>query len=634
MSVYDQAFADITPQGAAPAAANDPYTSAFQDLNAHIDEVKSQPAPTGFWKDMNNRTAGILDTALNIPAKIVGGVTYAGARAAGESPQEAAKGQADAEAPISNPIGRMMGATDTSGYNAQNPVTQAIGDVVGKGIKYVAQKTGADPRDIANIAQSASYAVPDAAAMAKPALSGAAEFLNGKGPIESAPVASGANTMGGVGSNAASYTDQATAAGANPQLVAMIKSQEDSGTLNPVAAQRNIQADSLPVPIQLLKGEATGDPVDISNEKNFRAANTALAYHLDQRPAQFLQNMDALKESVAPDVYSTNPTEMGNDLINMYQQKDQGLNDVINQKYQLLKDTANTLGIDAPIDGKLLNNNINADLSKEQLEPQELPAHINRALDKFNNGPMNFQDFITFRRNVSQAQREFAGTTTGYALGMVRDNLENLPLNPQAAALKPLLTDASNTAKSRFALMDNDPAYKAIVNGKASPDDFMRKYVIGGDKADIATMQNNLSENPIANQTIAAGTLGYLRSRAGSVNGSNVFNQAGFNKGIESIAPKMQNLLDSKTADTINNLGDVSRYTQQQSPGTFVNNSNTFTAALGTTASNAAEKGLNAALAFKGIPIPGGTWIKNTFQKRAQDAAVKEIMAPYPGLEK
>ncbi len=88
-----------------------------------------------------------------------------------------------------------------------------------------------------------------------------------------------------------------------------------------------------------------------------------------------------------------------------------------------------------------------------------------------------------------------------------------------------------------------------------------------------------------------------LKKSAGVIDvTSGNFSQAGYNKALESVRPKLSILFDPEHAQQVEKLGRVARYTQEQPRGAFVNTSNTLTGHLAEHAKGAAEVAVNAAV--------------------------------------
>lgn len=415
----------------------------------------------------------------------------------------------------------------------------------------------------------------------------------------------------------------------SPELQqAIVRSaQQTGGAINPEAVSRHIEADSLPVKIQLTPGQALQDPATISNEMNNRARTPGLPELLNRQNRALTENVQALRDQVGPDVFTTNHVEHGDTLIQAYKDKDAPIRADISAKYQALKD-AN--GGEFPVDGQKFVANADRALKSNMKRPF-LPAGVESTLQDFRNGEsMSFENFENLRTTLASEARKAERSGDGNAaaaVNLVREQLENLPMSDVAAPVKALADQARSAAKARFDALRADPAYNAAVNDTVAPDDFVRKFVIGGKRDDVATMRENLSDNPTATQTMGVAALDHLRKAAGIDDmGNGTFSQAGYNKALQALGPKVNSLVDPKTSESLQSLGNVARYTQAQPKGAYVNNSNTLVAALGEHAMSAGENLLNAKTGI------GGTLVRKAVENRALKKAAKETMTPYGGM--
>lgn len=402
--------------------------------------------------------------------------------------------------------------------------------------------------------------------------------------------------------------------------------QKTGGAINPEALQRHIQADTLPVPMQLTAGQATQDPMMISQEMNLRGQQPDLAARFNGQNQKLVDNLQAVRDSTGPEVFSTNPVEHADTLIDAYQAKNDAAQAGIAAKYKALRD-AN--GGQFPVDAKQLLANATEQLHQELLfdhAPKPIMATLNRLAD---NGSMTFENFESLRTNLARLMRSSPDGNQIAAAGVIRNAMEELPLAPGAAGLKPLADQARAAARTQFQALDADPAYKAAVNKSVPADRFVNRFVINAPRDDLATMRQNLADNPTALQTLGVATIDHLRSAARIAdNGSGNFTQAGYNKALQNLAPKIGSLVDPKTAETLQNLGDVARYTQFQPRGSFVNNSNTFVSQAAKYGGGALEHGTN--MAFKGIPV--GTIVRGAAQKFSTNKLAQQALAPGAGL--
>jgi hypothetical protein len=424
----------------------------------------------------------------------------------------------------------------------------------------------------------------------------------------------------------------------SPELRTTLETAAREGTVKRDVATRHIEADTLPVKIRLTEGQATQDPVLLSKEQNARGKNPELARVFNEQNQQLIENLDEIRRTSSPNTVWQDHIQNGQTLIDAYKQADAPVRADINAKYQALRDAA---GGDFPVDGQEFVRMADKSLEK-QLKSEFVPSQIASQLAKFRDGKqMTFENFESLRTNLAAEARKADRAGDGnaaQALSVVREQLENLPLKDGAADLKPLADEARAAAKARFDRLREDPAYRAAVDddaavGELSPlaDQFVQKYVIKGKQAHIQKMRENLKDLPEANEVIAGGVLNYIKSKSGVnlyTNEGN-FSQAGYNRALSEVMPKIDDLLDEATAEQVQKLGAVARYTQAQPRGSFVNNSNTFVSAAADHLASTLEGVANVTAG--GIPV--GTFARKGLQGRAERNFVRKATAPGAGIQ-
>lgn len=431
---------------------------------------------------------------------------------------------------------------------------------------------------------------------------------------------------------AAATTDQAAVnallAKASPELQAEFKNTPITN-VNLPALERAVEADTLPVPVKLTKGQASQDINILSDEMNSRGKHPELANRFNEQNGKLIENINAIRDRAAPDVYGTNHLENADTVINAYKALDDARVSDISAKYKALRDAA---GGDFPIDGKKFAENAEKMLGKE-LKTDFLPPALAKQLERYKNGEtMTFEQFESMRTNLASEMRKAERSGDGNAkaaASIVRTALEDLPLSGEAEKLKPLANEARSAAKARFDLLKKDPAYDAAVNDVA-PDKFITKYIINGNKRDLEALVSQLGKGSEGHQAVSAAVVNYLKDKAGVINDNGNFSQAGYNKALKQLDPKLLDLVDGETAQQLKALGNVARYTQAQPRGSYVNQSNTFVAGAKELAKSGVEKGLNAA--GLGV-IPVGTMTREALAKRAAAQQTKESLKPGAGTK-
>jgi len=431
---------------------------------------------------------------------------------------------------------------------------------------------------------------------------------------------------------AAATTDQAAVnailAKVSPELQNEIRSTP-MNQLNMPALERHVEADTLPVPVRLTRGQATQDVNLLSDEMNMRGKNPDLANRFNEQNGKLIENMNAIRDKAAPDVYGTNYIENAETVINAYKALDDTRTADISAKYKALKDAA---GGDFPIDGKQFATNAEKMLGKD-LKTDFLPPAIAKQLERYKNGEtMTFENFEAMRTNLAAEMRKAERSGDGNAKtasSIVRTALEELPLSGEAEALKPLANEARSAAKARFDMLKKDPAYDAAVND-AVPDKFIAKYIIGGNKRDLEALTAQLGKGSEGHQAVSAAVVNYLKDKAGVINDNGNFSQAGYNKALKQLDPRLLELVDGETAQQLRALGNVARYTQAQPRGSYVNQSNTFVAGAKEMAKGGLEKAANVA-GFGVVPI--GTMTREALASRAAAKQTKESLKPGAGTK-
>jgi hypothetical protein len=403
--------------------------------------------------------------------------------------------------------------------------------------------------------------------------------------------------------------------------------QKTGGAVNPDAMARHIQADSLPVKVNLSTGQVLGDARLISDERNARGATPGFVEGFAAQNKALTANLRTFRDTAGENVFSTSPDQHADTIIARYKAIDDARNADIGAKYKALQDAA---GGEFPVDTQALLTNVKAAL-KKSLSTSKAPSDVMAELEeKAASGNMTLEDFEGIRSSLARTQRSASDGQERHAAGVIRNQIEAMPLQPGAEKLKGLADAARAAARDRFQALEADPAYKAAVNETTPPDKFVQKFIIGGNRDEVAKLSEAMRDDETAAQTLKVATLDHLRQAAGidaSFNGN--FTQAGYNKALRALEPKLGSLLDPKLAEHVQNLGDVARYTQLQPEGHYVNNSNT------SVAQRALAHGadvLEGAANVKAGGVPVGTWVRQNVTDRAGRKAAAKTFAPGAGL--
>jgi hypothetical protein len=402
--------------------------------------------------------------------------------------------------------------------------------------------------------------------------------------------------------------------------------------VNTPVVMRHLEADSLPIPVRLTKGQATGDVVQLSKEQNVRGSQQELAYRINEQNKALVDNVPLIREKAAPDVYATKTIESSQALIDSYKALDDARSTEISAAYKALEDAA---GGQFPVDGVTLAKNAEAALAKK-LKTDFLPTPIKTQLDRFKNGePMTFEQFEAMRTNLAaeirKAERSGDGNTA-MAASIVREALEQLPLKGEAGKLKPLADNARQLAKARFDALKKDPAYRAAVDDVVPADKFFDKFVVNGVNKNINTMVETLGRDTPAHQHMKAGTINWLSDKAGIVDGKGNFSQANYNKALKKLddVNNFGAIFDPESQLQLKTLGNVAGYTQFQPRGSFVNNSNTLVGYLANKAAGGAET-IGNIVGLKTFGYPLGTEGRRVIRASRERKETAEALKPGAG---
>ncbi len=182
-------------------------------------------------------------------------------------------------------------------------------------------------------------------------------------------------------------------------------------------------------------------------------------------------------------------------------------------------------------------------------------------------------------RNWGGVQRGAGDETTKKAIGALRTALNDAPVSDQLGEQSmQAYKVARELAKQRFAMIESNPAYKAVDAG-VEPDKFFQKYVQGANVSDLARLKQLAGpENTAMLQKTLVGNLKKAAlNRASDENG--VFSQAAYNKILQDPVqgPRLKELFadNPETLAQLYRLGRVAENVIAFPKGHGVNTSNT-----------------------------------------------------------
>lgn len=370
---------------------------------------------------------------------------------------------------------------------------------------------------------------------------------------------------------------------------------------HPVALERHLDTAQLPLPegtspLRLRKGQALGNDQQISDEKNLRAdpdTQGILTDSITDQDSKLGASMGEIRRKATPEIVQRTNPEHDQAVIDAIKTQDNAAVLDTRAKYKALSD-AN--GGTIPIDTGATIGDITQKLKKGYLtKTAQSNGVISSVMDDLDSGkPIDFESFENARSRLADVQR--GGGSDGVAAGIVRDALEKMPLPESAAPLKALADVARASAKSRFDLIKENPAYAAVIDdnvpknnglhviGAPSPlaGSFLDKYALGNGATAAPAFVRRLKDSfpdPIIAQSIEAAALNKLREAAGiDPYGIGSFRNASYRNAHNALSKKSEVLLSPESIEHTERLKRVSGYVNDEGKASSTNRSNTMVA--------------------------------------------------------
>jgi len=389
-------------------------------------------------------------------------------------------------------------------------------------------------------------------------------------------------TLENIGVNASTVNPQITAG-----LQKNVQEALNSGQpLDTAALARKAQAESLPVPIYLLRGMLTRDGMEYTKDLELakdqsigRPVNDALKNINDG----FIQNLDAMgAKNVVND-----PIAAGSSAIKTLQASDAQAKQGVADAYNAFKASTGK-DLDVPLQG-IAQDYANI-MSKASAQTKAgIPTQL------FDNlGLMSGTQKKTF--NIEQAEGLIRDLNDNYISGNgpVNTVLSQLKQSVQKAITEGAGSDATGTeaqalaqqaraaAKARFDQIDATPSLSAAIKG-VQPDQFIQKYVMNGNIGEIQNMMSVLQkQSPEAVTALQNQVMAMIKGAATKNRGDNTtMSENVLNNFVNDpyMSQRLEAVLGPEKMGQFRQLHDVMQ-NALHAPGTaFVNRSNTASAA-------------------------------------------------------
>lgn len=422
---------------------------------------------------------------------------------------------------------------------------------------------------------------------------------------------------------------------------------QTGGTVDPKTLANLVEAQSLPIPIDMMAGQASRDPMQFAFEQNNRGLlipgiGKPITDRLVDQDSKLVSNLDVMGAGGAP-----SPIDTSRAIIQRIQNFDAAAKSQVTNAYNAFKSSTGK-SLDVPLEG------LAQDYASTVADfGDKIPSAVRAKFEALgvNTGTQK-QVF-----SIDDAEKLIKTINANYdpknyaeskALNTLRNSVEGAIQNTAADSglageAAQLASNARKLASQRFQLMDNIPSYKEAVNG-AEPDKFFQKYLLNGDVSSIKNTMGLLGpeeQNAVRStmidhlKTLAIGT------KANDDNG--VFGQATYNRFVQNPLnqEKLQAVLSPNQFEGVTKLGRVAENLKQAPAHSAVNYSNTASAANnnnilsnGSTGLNATVNAVKGALGFSGFHTAASlldfaqSGVKKGMESAGMQKAVMDSLTP------
>lgn len=450
-----------------------------------------------------------------------------------------------------------------------------------------------------------------------------------------------------------------------PEMIQGVREQiahavKTGGDVDQGSLLAQAEAASLPIPIKLLRGQASGDAAQYAAEQEAakiagKGPNPALQ-QMTENNQKLMDNLGAMGAKDAPSAAAA-----GTAGLTSLAKMDQKLDQAKNSAYAAVKDSQ---GRSAKLNPEAFYMNAESALERDNAG-SFLPENIRSIYEDVTEGrlPFTVDTMTSLDKILSRAQRTNTDGNAAHAIGLVRSALADTPVDgemgQQAIAA---YTKARGLAKAQFALSDPKeqtfiPAYAAMLKGmgNASHDEFIAALQGGTANVDpekwftssvmrdtpgaVKKLMGFIKGDAATTQTLQHGTMGAIKDQV--VKGNDAAGRATFsNNAMEKVMDRAATLREILPTDTVSALGRLYNTSSRISGVPYkaaVNWSNTAAASVNLQTAKEAAGVLGGAAAHA---IPGGSQViagagvvgdlakARAARKAAQDATQPLYAAP------
>ena len=574
---------------------------------------KTDQGATSFLSKLGQGAASLADVTVGgIIPSVAGMATYAGARAIGQTPEEAGKTQQQVVSAVDKPFGKAFGVTETPGYKgeATQQLMNFIGENIGKGADYISQATGVPKQDV--------------------------EYYMGLAGIAGAPaVGKGLGVAGKVVGKELGIMGEGAKTAIQPMQEAFAKAKQKLPTVRfestpamkgmgaaevDAARLRQERGNELLVPMgnDLTKSQITRNPGDVMFERE-TAKSPEYGQPLQEKYAmqneKLQRNLQAEVDQTGAEMIGMDLPEFGKTLSDTFgKYKDQRYREV-SDAYKLAQDAGETA---QPVPYKSLTDLIQKETQGRPTKKAQNPLYAIveeelKANDPSNTGKISINAMEDIRKLINEEADPTKKGTVRLSK-QLRKEIDKSTENAGGDLYKE--ARAKNTAfESEFTdqgiIRDINQLKRGTTDRIVPLESLADKLIFKGTGADVKAVFATLEKMGPEGQQMAKELRGYaaekIRQEATKgvgrdINGKPYVSTAVLDNQIKALdkSGKLDFLFGPKQAERYRTLNDFTKDLQTTPLGT-VNTSGTTSTLL----SALAEMGASAAIT--GVPAPIGT---------------------------
>lgn len=404
------------------------------------------------------------------------------------------------------------------------------------------------------------------------------------------------------------------------------------------AFNRVFEASTLKVPVEMMRGQATRDPMQYAVEQNLRGiqgVGEPITARLTQQNKALIANLDANGANMAQDSISS-----GHFLRNALVNADKAENSVVSNAYKAFKDsTGRTL--DVPLQGMA------QDYAKTIRDYGDvIPGPIKSKFEELGlmSGKLRKTFSIDDAENlIKDINRRYDPKDIVQSRGLdslrkaVQNAISEAGQNEVGQAAQ-LAKSARDAAKQRFNTIDSIPALRDAIRG-IEPDKFMQKHILQGNINEIDQMSKYLQKNsPESLAQIQSDLVGLIKQKVtGGVSDENAkFSRDALKKMVTGDTGKrLSKVLSPEQFAELQKLNRVAENLLYEPTAAAVNRSNTASAAANIVKGAVQGGTINELLGLgklapelTGVPA-ASRYLMEKNQSRLSQGLINEAMNPF-----